>query len=222
MASVPRTAVVYCEDGEDDDTTDLQAPFTKRAKNCTEGITASQRPAVTAPADLSGASARVLLRRVFFLNEEKTRYVSVGFYPSENYRVLVEFGGPRIVPIRLAEQHVRTLMEALPALCDAMRCCKLFTRKDGAFRIRSSRGHNCARLYHGKRSVGVGLADLRYMATMLHVVETLQNQYILAQADVMSYAYSALSSMIFAVPQRTSECPIPYDQLCVERKLQLL
>ena len=60
------------------------------------------------------------------------------------------------------------------------------------------------------------------MATMLHVVETLRSQYILAQADVMSYAYGALSSLIFAVPQRTSECPIPYDQLCAELKLQLL
>ncbi len=60
------------------------------------------------------------------------------------------------------------------------------------------------------------------MATMLHVIEALQSQYILAQADVMSYAFGALSSLIFAVPQRSSECPIPYDQLCAELKLQLL
>ena len=66
------------------------------------------------------------------------------------------------------------------------------------------------------------LAELCYMATMLHVVETLQNQYILAQADVMLYDYGALSSLIFAVPQSTSECPTPYDQLCAELKLQLL
>ena len=222
MASVPRTGVVYCEDGEDDDTTDLQAPFAKRARSCADGVTASRRTAVTSPDDLSGASARVLLRRVYFLNEEKTRYVSVGFYPSENYRVLVEFGGPRVVPIQLAEQHVRTLMDALPALCDAMQCGEQFTRKDGAFRIRSGRTHNCARLYHDKRSVSFRLADLRYMATMLHVIETLQSQYILAQTDVMSYAYGVLSSLTFAVPQRSSECPIPYDQLCAELKLQLL
>ena len=171
---------------------------------------------------MSGASARVPLRRVYFLNEEKTRYVSVGFYPSENYRVLVELGGPRIVPIRLALQQVRTLMDALPALCDAMQCGELYTRKDGAFRIRSGRTHNCARLYHGKRCVSFRLADLRYMATMLHVVEALQSQYILAQADVMSYAYGALISLVFAVPHRSSECPIPFDQLCAELKLQLL
>ena len=69
MAVVPRKGVVYCEDGEDDDATDIHAFFAKRTKNCTEGVAASQRPAVTAPDDLSGASARVLLRRVYFLNE---------------------------------------------------------------------------------------------------------------------------------------------------------
>ena len=94
-------------------------PFSEAAQELYGRVAASQRPAVTAPDDLSGTSARVLLGRVYFLNEGKTRYVSVGFYPSDNYSVLVELGGPRIVPIRLAEQHVRILMDALPALCDA-------------------------------------------------------------------------------------------------------
>ena len=57
----------------------------------------------------------VLLRRVYFLNEEKTRYVSVGFYPSDNYQVLTEFVGPLVVPITLTEQHVKTLVEHIPA-----------------------------------------------------------------------------------------------------------
>jgi hypothetical protein len=35
--------------------------------------------------------ARVLLRRVFFLSHIKNRYISVGFYPVLNYKVLVEF-----------------------------------------------------------------------------------------------------------------------------------
>ena len=28
---------------------------------------------------------RVLLRRMFFINEDKTKYVSVGFYPARDY-----------------------------------------------------------------------------------------------------------------------------------------
>jgi hypothetical protein len=47
-----------------------------------------------------------LLRHVYFLNTEKTRYMSVGFYPAHYYRVLTEFGGPRIAPITITEQHL--------------------------------------------------------------------------------------------------------------------
>ena len=104
-------------------------------------------------------------------------------------------------------------MEALPALCDAMQCGELYTRKVGAFRIRSSKTHNCARLYHGKQSVSFRLADLRYMLTIRHMVEALQCQYILAQADVMSYAYGVLGSLVFVEPQRSGESPIEYNQL---------
>jgi len=35
---------------------------------------------------------RVLLRRLFFLNTNKTEHVSVGFYPARDYLPLVEFG----------------------------------------------------------------------------------------------------------------------------------
>ena len=35
---------------------------------------------------------RVLLRRLFFINEDRTKYVSVGFYPARDYLPQVEFG----------------------------------------------------------------------------------------------------------------------------------
>jgi hypothetical protein len=35
---------------------------------------------------------RVLLRRLFFINDVRTKYVSVGFYPASNYLPLFEFG----------------------------------------------------------------------------------------------------------------------------------
>jgi hypothetical protein len=63
---------------------------------------------------------KVLLRRVCFINNEKSKYVSVGFYPAKNYQPLVEFGGAKILPITLAEQHVKTMAENLPRLCNAL------------------------------------------------------------------------------------------------------
>jgi hypothetical protein len=35
---------------------------------------------------------RVLLCRLFFINEDRTKYVSVAFYPARDYLPLVEFG----------------------------------------------------------------------------------------------------------------------------------
>ena len=50
---------------------------------------------------------KVLLRRVFFLDPEKTKYISVGFYPDSNYQPLVEIGSPKSTPIVLTDQHVK-------------------------------------------------------------------------------------------------------------------
>ena len=86
-------------------------------------------------------------------------------------------------------------MEALPALCEAMQNGELYTRKDGVFRLRSSKTNNCARLYCGNTCVSITLTDLCYMLTMLHMVEAQQSQYILAQEDVMSFAFATLVSL---------------------------
>ena len=38
-------------------------------------------------------SNRGLLRRVFFIAEDKSKFVSLGFYPARGYQPLAEFGG---------------------------------------------------------------------------------------------------------------------------------
>jgi hypothetical protein len=63
---------------------------------------------------------RVLLRRVFFVDENKTRYISVGFYPAQNYRPMVEFGWSKIKPVILTEQHVTTMAGCLPMIYEAI------------------------------------------------------------------------------------------------------
>ena len=104
MSRVPRNRIIY----DEDDAIDPGDPASATQDFIKEDI--SPAPDTT----------RVLLRHVFFLNEEKSWYVSVGFYPANYYQVLAEFGGPRIAPITLTEQHVKTLVEHLPALCEAM------------------------------------------------------------------------------------------------------
>ena len=62
----------------------------------------------------------VLLRRLFFLDPEKTKYISVGFYPARMYQPLVEIGSPKSTPIVLTDQHVKTLSEHQLAQIDSL------------------------------------------------------------------------------------------------------
>jgi len=60
---------------------------------------------------------------MFFILENKTKYVSVGFYPARGYQTLVEFGailkgGSK--SLILSDEQVATLAECLPAIRDSM------------------------------------------------------------------------------------------------------
>jgi hypothetical protein len=57
---------------------------------------------------------RVQIRRVFFLNIDKSKYVSVGFYPALDYQPLVEFGGSQNKPIFITPDIVESLAQHLP------------------------------------------------------------------------------------------------------------
>ena len=50
---------------------------------------------------------KFLLRRVFFLDPQKTKYISVGFYPAGQYQPMVEIGSPKSTSIVLTDQHVK-------------------------------------------------------------------------------------------------------------------
>ena len=90
IAAVPRKGLVYYED--DDDTDDIKMLILKRARVCEDKLLNSAQPTVTVQDVLARTDARVLLRRVYFLNEERSRCISVGFYPFDNYQVLAESG----------------------------------------------------------------------------------------------------------------------------------
>ena len=105
---------------------------------------------------------RVLLQRVFFINEEKTRYVSIGFYPARNYQPLVEFGGSKIKPVLLAEQYVATMADCLPRICQSMCDNEQYGRSDGPFRLNTKRSYRVARLSMDKHYIALKFQELDY------------------------------------------------------------
>ena len=91
---------------------------------------------------------------LFFINEDRTKYVSVGFYPAREYVLLVEFGvvrrGGRPKTIVLSDEHVDAMAVGLRKLRDAMCNWELADGsgfKSGAFRIKVRRIRRKTRLY---------------------------------------------------------------------------
>ena len=62
---------------------------------------------------------RVLLCRVV-LNGNNSKYVFIGFYPTQNYQPLVEFGDAKLLPMILTVNYVPMMVERLPILVEAM------------------------------------------------------------------------------------------------------
>ena len=46
--------------------------------------------------------------------------MSIGFYPTQNYQTMVEFGGTGLLLLVLAAEYVAVLAERLPGLVEVM------------------------------------------------------------------------------------------------------
>ena len=76
------------------------------------------------------------------------------FYPARNYQPLVEIGSPKVRPIFLTEQHVKTLAEHLPAQVDALWRDEFFNVRDGEFAMHSATPYKRAILALGEKRIG--------------------------------------------------------------------
>jgi hypothetical protein len=127
---------------------------------------------------------RVRLRRVFFLNKGKSKYVYVGFYPALDYQPLVEFEGSlnkRIfntrhcgvagpTPTGNVQLHVwqRTLR---------FQSGLVPTDHDRNFK-------GCQNVLHYKHYLHFKLAELQYLERIFHVVSNQLKAYDKATPDV--------------------------------------
>ena len=106
---------------------------------------------------------RVLLRRIFFLNNDKSKYVLVGFYPAQNYQPLVEFGGAKLLPMLLTSDYVAAMAERLPGLVEAM--CQneqhQYRPGDKDFTMNTTGSYRVARVTLDKRYLSFKLHELR-------------------------------------------------------------
>ena len=106
------------------------------------------------PANPAFDPKRVLLRRIFFIKKDKTKYMSVGFYTALDYQPLVEFGAIRRGGSKslILTDEVATLADCLPAIHDSM-CVggdRVIKFESGNFRLHTAKRHGSARLFVGR------------------------------------------------------------------------
>jgi len=159
---------------------------------------------------------RVLLRRVFFLDPDKTRYISVGYYPSRNYQPLVEIGTPKQHLILLSDHHVTTLAEHLMAQVDSLWRDEFYNVRDGEFSRHSATPYKTTILTLGvkqnKKSVFLKLQELRYLTYIFPIVQNQLAKYSEAMADVMNYVLFAINSTTYVAPPLSANKNILYYQ----------
>src|SRR5215469_13772744 len=176
----PRTLTYLTGEDEDPNPKRVKAPELDTCNLLTESISPAFDP------------DRVLLRRVIFLREDKTKYVSIGFYPARDYQPFVELGGAQKAPLILQESFVRTMAEQLPYLCEALCNNTSYNCKDGVFRMNTTGSYRIARVYLDKQYTTMKLHELRYLMYIMFMVRNQLTFYIAALNDVKAYVNAAL------------------------------
>jgi len=106
---------------------------------------------------------RVLLRRLFFIDEDRTKYVSVGFYRVRDYHPFVELGSIKkngSTILILDDRQVNKMAECLPRICASMCGNEQYGCKKGDFRLNTTGSYRIAQLYLDKQYIGLRLGDL--------------------------------------------------------------
>ena len=168
------------------------------------------------PANPAFEHKGVLLRRMFFINEEKTKYVSIGIYPTRDYQHLVEFGAIRSGGSKfliLADEQVAALAHCMHAIRDSM-CVGgervVIKCESGNFRMHTPKRHGSARLFVGTEYISLTEPHMDYLLRVFPILQQQSRDYISALPDVLSNVTSSLASTSFVEPQANASKNIDY------------
>ena len=146
---------------------------------------------------------RVVHRRLFFINYDRNKYVSVDFYPAHDYLPLLQFGVIRTggwpKTLIVSDEQVNALAEDLrmlrEAMCSGETSVAVRGRENGAFRLNLNRSRRTARLYVHCQYISLTLQDIDYLSRMFSVVQNQLRDYIVALEEVLPYVTASLNSV---------------------------
>jgi len=155
---------------------------------------------------------RVLLRRLFFIDEDRTTYVSVGFYPTREYQPFVEFGSVKKIGstiLILDDWQVNKMVQCLPTICESMCGNEQYGYKESNFRMNTTRSYRTA----SRQYISLKLGDLQYLSRIFYVIQNQLNVYTVSLTDIITYVNVALTSINYVEPTLNASTHISYTQL---------
>jgi len=161
---------------------------------------------------------RALLRRVFFVAEDKSKYVSVSYYPARDYQPLAEFGGAKKLPLLLNAQQLQTTADNIAALSDDLYRNEHYKKTVGDFKMNTTGSYRVSRVYRGKPYVTFTYEELRNLAYIMYMIQNQMTFYLTAMTDVIAYIDTAHNSATYVEPPSTADKSINYYQLFEEHK----
>jgi len=161
---------------------------------------------------------RAMLRRVFFIAEDNSKFVSVAYFPARGYQPLAESGGAKKLPLLLDAQQLQTLAENMASLCNALSANEHFSKKDGDLKMNTTGSYRIARVYLGKQYLSFTYKELRNLAYIMYMIQNQLTLYTAAMTDVIAYIDTAHDSVAFVQPLSTANKSINYYQLFEEIK----
>ena len=138
---------------------------------------------------------RAMLRRVSFIAEDKSKFVSVRFSPARVYQPLAEFEGAKKLPMLLNAQQLQTMADNIAALCNALATNEQFSTKDGDFKMNTTGSYRIARVYIDKQFLSFMYEELRNLAYIMYMIENQMTFYTAAVTDVIAYIDTAHDSV---------------------------
>ena len=163
---------------------------------------------------------RSLFCRYFFINEDKTKYVSFRIYPFREYQPLLGFGFFMLVggskATILNDEYVYGLAEDMPNLRDDKFSTEPFGGSEcnsGAFRLNVTESLRMPVLYFDTQYITLTQLDFEYLARIYNVVKQQLRNLIPAMPDVLSYVTTAFTSVTYIEPVPNDSKQIEYVHL---------
>ena len=113
---------------------------------------------------------RAMIRRLFFIAEDKSKFVSVGYYPARGYQPLAEFGGAKKLLCSSTLNNCKQWPRISPP-CATLSANEHFSKKNGDFKMNTTGSYRIARVYLGKHYLSFTYEELRNLAYIIHMIQ---------------------------------------------------